>query len=141
MVSGERCLTADDEYSTNMKEMIGGCCVCSDERGWAENPLVYCDGHGCNVAVHQGKLCRWLGYELAVSSQASWSRLVARLWSAPYEPPPPLALINQGQAEVRLNVCSRAVHCFDWKVHVACLFRHGCLFAFPIRAYFDCESC
>ncbi|KAM9839847.1 protein AF-10 [Aulostomus maculatus] len=54
MVSGERCLTADDEFSTsNMKEMIGGCCVCSDERGWAENPLVYCDGHGCNVAVHQ----------------------------------------------------------------------------------------
>ncbi|KAM9331888.1 protein AF-10 isoform 2-T2 [Pholidichthys leucotaenia] len=52
MVSGERCL--DDEFSTsNMKEMIGGCCVCSDERGWAENPLVYCDGHGCNVAVHQ----------------------------------------------------------------------------------------
>lgn len=39
----------------NMKEMVGGCCVCSDERGWAENPLVYCDGHGCNVAVHQGK--------------------------------------------------------------------------------------
>ncbi|KAG7262938.1 hypothetical protein CRUP_008718 [Coryphaenoides rupestris] len=36
-----------------MKEMIGGCCVCSDERGWAENPLVYCDGHGCSVAVHQ----------------------------------------------------------------------------------------
>ncbi|OQR73884.1 protein AF-10-like [Tropilaelaps mercedesae] len=36
-----------------MKEMLGGCCVCSDERGWAENPLVYCDGAGCNVAVHQ----------------------------------------------------------------------------------------
>ncbi|PFX24569.1 protein AF-10-like [Stylophora pistillata] len=36
-----------------VKEMIGGCCVCSDERGWDENPLVYCDGHGCNVAVHQ----------------------------------------------------------------------------------------
>ncbi|XP_070784070.1 protein AF-10 [Enoplosus armatus] len=54
MVSGERCLAADYEFSTNnMKEMIGGCCVCSDERGWAENPLVYCDGHGCNVAVHQ----------------------------------------------------------------------------------------
>lgn len=33
--------------------MVGGCCVCSDERGWAENPLVYCDGQGCNVAVHQ----------------------------------------------------------------------------------------
>ncbi|XP_054893462.1 protein AF-10 isoform X5 [Poeciliopsis prolifica] len=54
MVCGERCLTADDKLLTsNMKEMIGGCCVCSDERGWAENPLVYCDGHGCNVAVHQ----------------------------------------------------------------------------------------
>ena len=37
--------------------MVGGCCVCSDERGWDENPLVYCDGHGCNVAVHQGELC------------------------------------------------------------------------------------
>ncbi|XP_028968229.1 protein AF-10-like [Galendromus occidentalis] len=36
-----------------MKEMLGGCCVCSDERGWTENPLVYCDGAGCNVAVHQ----------------------------------------------------------------------------------------
>eukprot|EP00095_Tigriopus_kingsejongensis_P008497 snap_masked-scaffold18_size714446-processed-gene-6.21 protein:Tk08497 transcript:snap_masked-scaffold18_size714446-processed-gene-6.21-mRNA-1 annotation:"mixed-lineage leukemia" len=33
--------------------MVGGCCVCSDERGWDENPLVYCDGTGCNVAVHQ----------------------------------------------------------------------------------------
>uniref|UniRef100_A0A096M118 MLLT10 histone lysine methyltransferase DOT1L cofactor n=1 Tax=Poecilia formosa TaxID=48698 RepID=A0A096M118_POEFO len=54
MVCGERCLTADVKLLTsNMKEMIGGCCVCSDERGWAENPLVYCDGHGCNVAVHQ----------------------------------------------------------------------------------------
>lgn len=37
-----------------MKEMLGGCCVCSDERGWTENPLVYCDGQGCTVAVHQG---------------------------------------------------------------------------------------
>lgn len=41
-----------------VKEMIGGCCVCSDERGWEENPLVYCDGHGCNVAVHKGA-CSW----------------------------------------------------------------------------------
>lgn len=38
-----------------MKEMVGGCCVCSDERGWPDNPLVYCDGNGCTVAVHQGK--------------------------------------------------------------------------------------
>ncbi|XP_053206156.1 protein AF-17-like isoform X2 [Panonychus citri] len=36
-----------------MKEMVGGCCVCSDERGWTENPLVYCDGNQCSVAVHQ----------------------------------------------------------------------------------------
>eukprot|EP00794_Sanderia_malayensis_P003018 gene3018-3476_t len=36
-----------------MMDMVGGCCVCLDERGWDENPLVYCDGHGCNVAVHQ----------------------------------------------------------------------------------------
>jgi len=38
------------------KEMVGGCCVCSDDRGWDENPLVYCDGQGCSVAVHQGKI-------------------------------------------------------------------------------------
>ena len=37
------------------REMVGGCCVCADERGWDENPLVYCDGEGCNVAVHQGE--------------------------------------------------------------------------------------
>ncbi|GMT19711.1 hypothetical protein PFISCL1PPCAC_11008 [Pristionchus fissidentatus] len=37
-----------------MKEMLGGCCVCSDENGWAGNPLVYCDGPDCEVAVHQG---------------------------------------------------------------------------------------
>ncbi|XP_075683686.1 protein AF-10 isoform X2 [Rhinoderma darwinii] len=54
MVSGDLALTTEEEeLTTSMKEMIGGCCVCSDERGWAENPLVYCDGHGCNVAVHQ----------------------------------------------------------------------------------------
>lgn len=35
---------------------VGGCCVCSDEQGWNENPLVYCDGKGCTVAVHQGTL-------------------------------------------------------------------------------------
>uniref|UniRef100_A0AAR2L3Z9 MLLT10 histone lysine methyltransferase DOT1L cofactor n=1 Tax=Pygocentrus nattereri TaxID=42514 RepID=A0AAR2L3Z9_PYGNA len=46
-------MVSSDYLVHNMKEMIGGCCVCSDERGWAENPLVYCDGHGCNVAVHQ----------------------------------------------------------------------------------------
>ncbi|XP_063308601.1 protein AF-10 isoform X2 [Pelobates fuscus] len=55
MVSGDSAAAEQEEEGlpTSMKEMIGGCCVCSDERGWAENPLVYCDGHGCNVAVHQ----------------------------------------------------------------------------------------
>lgn len=52
-----------------MKAMVGGCCVCSDERGWAENPLVYCDGHLCNVAVHQGKTTRdFYTYRLQPSS-------------------------------------------------------------------------
>ncbi|KAG9356074.1 hypothetical protein JZ751_000918 [Albula glossodonta] len=55
MVSSEPSLEEEDDFylANNMKEMIGGCCVCSDERGWAENPLVYCDGNVCNVAVHQ----------------------------------------------------------------------------------------
>ncbi|XP_054847112.1 protein AF-10 isoform X2 [Eublepharis macularius] len=56
MVSSEPLLlpvSLEGEFSNSMKEMIGGCCVCSDERGWTENPLVYCDGHGCSVAVHQ----------------------------------------------------------------------------------------
>uniref|UniRef100_A0A914X8I0 MLLT10 histone lysine methyltransferase DOT1L cofactor n=1 Tax=Plectus sambesii TaxID=2011161 RepID=A0A914X8I0_9BILA len=34
--------------------MVGGCCVCADENGWSTNPLVYCDGPSCEVAVHQG---------------------------------------------------------------------------------------
>ncbi|VDK26581.1 unnamed protein product [Anisakis simplex] len=34
--------------------MLGGCCVCADENGWEANPLVYCDGPNCEVAVHQG---------------------------------------------------------------------------------------
>ncbi|CAG2103183.1 unnamed protein product [Medioppia subpectinata] len=42
-----------DPITTNGSNMVGGCCVCSDERGFYENPLVYCDGQGCNVAVHQ----------------------------------------------------------------------------------------
>ena len=35
------------------KPMLGGCCICLDERGWDENPLVYCDGSDCSIAVHQ----------------------------------------------------------------------------------------
>uniref|UniRef100_A0A1I7UUY7 PHD finger protein 6 n=1 Tax=Caenorhabditis tropicalis TaxID=1561998 RepID=A0A1I7UUY7_9PELO len=37
-----------------MKEMVGGCCVCADDNGWTDNPLIYCDGEDCEVAVHQG---------------------------------------------------------------------------------------
>jgi len=40
---------------SKLKDLIGGCCVCADESGWEENPLVYCDGPGCYVAVHQGE--------------------------------------------------------------------------------------
>ena len=35
--------------------MVGGCCVCADENGWTDNPLIYCDGENCEVAVHQGE--------------------------------------------------------------------------------------
>ena len=38
---------------SDSKPMLGGCFVCQDERGWANNPLVYCDGKQCSVAVHQ----------------------------------------------------------------------------------------
>ena len=49
----------DNVSNAIMKEMIGGCCVCGDDEGYDENPLVYCDGAGCTVAVHQGMLY-WL---------------------------------------------------------------------------------
>ena len=39
----------DDE-----KQMVGGCCVCGDDMAFDNNLLVYCDGVGCQVAVHQG---------------------------------------------------------------------------------------
>lgn len=34
--------------------MIGGCCVCSDDVGYDDNPIVYCDGEDCTVGIHQG---------------------------------------------------------------------------------------
>lgn len=37
------------------EELIGGCCVCSDDQGFSNNALVYCDGKGCKVACHTGK--------------------------------------------------------------------------------------
>jgi len=70
-----------------MKEMVGGCCVCSDERGWDENPLVYCDGHGCNVAVHQGttnpqppKLPMSYMYSMLVDSSPDFLEGPVRIW-------------------------------------------------------------
>jgi protein AF-17/10 len=53
----------DDDYYNDLinsdnvdndKQMLGGCCVCSDDIGYADNELVYCDGKRCQVAVHQG---------------------------------------------------------------------------------------
>jgi hypothetical protein len=40
----------NNEYE---KQMVGGCCVCADDTGYIDNALVYCDGPGCQVAVHQ----------------------------------------------------------------------------------------
>ena len=33
---------------------VGVCCFCSDEQGLTENILVFCNGQGCSVGVHQG---------------------------------------------------------------------------------------
>lgn len=60
-----------------MKEMVGGCCVCADENGWSTNPLVYCDGPGCEVAVHQGEFA-FLPY---------FHRPLTRLAPTPFSPP------------------------------------------------------
>jgi len=38
----------------NNEELVGGCCVCSDDQGFSNNALVYCDGKGCTVACHTG---------------------------------------------------------------------------------------
>ena len=53
----------DDEHKTTTtlkngldnEELVGGCCVCSDDQGFANNALVYCDGKACTVACHTGK--------------------------------------------------------------------------------------
>ena len=73
-----------------MKEMVGGCCVCSDERGFFENPLVYCDGQGCNVAVHQGNyysiLFSIIYYSLFCISMlwncpsTNWTMVLSKMW-------------------------------------------------------------
>ncbi|XP_050433741.1 protein AF-10-like [Adelges cooleyi] len=49
-----------------MKEMLGNCSVCSEDKAYDGNPLVYCDGRNCNVAVH--KAC----YGIRVVPKGSW---------------------------------------------------------------------
>ena len=44
------------ERMASNEELIGGCCVCSDDQGFSNNALVYCDGKGCTVACHTGEL-------------------------------------------------------------------------------------
>jgi len=48
------------------KPMLGGCSVCMIEIGWDNNPLVYCDGKSCTVAVHQA--C----YGIVLVPEESW---------------------------------------------------------------------
>lgn len=57
-------------------ELLDVCCVCSDEPD-EENPLVYCDGEGCQVAIHPD--CH--GYPLSKSiPEGEWfcDRCLAR---------------------------------------------------------------
>ena len=48
-------LSSTIKPSSDSEELVGGCCVCSDDQGFANNALVYCDGKGCTVACHTGK--------------------------------------------------------------------------------------
>lgn len=46
--------------------MLGNCSVCCEDKAYNDNPLVYCDGKNCNVAVH--KAC----YGIRVVPKGSW---------------------------------------------------------------------
>jgi hypothetical protein len=48
--------TSTSKTNFENEELIGGCCVCSDDQGFANNALVYCDGKGCTVACHTGSI-------------------------------------------------------------------------------------
>lgn len=112
MVSSDRPVSLEDEVSHSMKEMIGGCCVCSDERGWAENPLVYCDGHGCSVAVHQGKHPTARRAEPGLPTVTASPTLAATA-SSPPAPPPPRPVPRPG-VDSRVGGGAEGV----WAVHV-----------------------
>uniref|UniRef100_A0A2I3HIV6 MLLT10 histone lysine methyltransferase DOT1L cofactor n=1 Tax=Nomascus leucogenys TaxID=61853 RepID=A0A2I3HIV6_NOMLE len=53
MVSSDRPVSLEDEVSHSMKEMMEAVAFAQTREAGPENPLVYCDGHGCSVAVHQ----------------------------------------------------------------------------------------
>lgn len=38
----------------NMAGMEEGCCICGSDIAVDDNLLVYCDGPGCNIGVHEG---------------------------------------------------------------------------------------
>ena len=44
-----------ENLSNKNEDLVGACCVCSDDQGFANNALVYCDGKDCTVACHTGK--------------------------------------------------------------------------------------
>jgi hypothetical protein len=55
----------DNQTMTDNEELIGGWCVCSDDQGFSNNALVYCDGKGCTVACHTGmkEICQIIYFE------------------------------------------------------------------------------
>ena len=53
-----------------MKEMLGGCCVCLGDDGWDDDPLVFCDGQNCNVAVHKGLYRHFPSYTFFIKFSA-----------------------------------------------------------------------
>ena len=94
--------------------MVGGCCVCSDERGWAENPLVYCDGHACSVAVHQGTgVAVGGGGTLgAACAGRPRPRPPETSWSSGAPPPPHLKRREASGGSPRPVLEDRVRHCF-----------------------------
>ena len=39
--------------SVTEKEMVGGCVVCGQDEGYLDNVIIYCDGDGCEIGVHE----------------------------------------------------------------------------------------
>ena len=73
------------------KQMVGGCCVCADDSGYSDNQLVYCDGHECLVAVHQGCYgiitvpegnwyCKVCEFKLTAAKESSTEKIVRMIF-------------------------------------------------------------